>query len=260
MTNKLKNNVFNRQSNCRFKSSVYKNGFGFDVSVFLNSDNTLQVHSNGLLAETYDSFQDFIDDLANKNQLWHTYYFVRIDKKYQQIVEAKLQETLEKVFDNLSRSMMSTQDNWQFDNEPMNDFIKNKIQQTINSNYHFEFLQKQKSEYLEIDTEPQELSQMWNGYCPESWLKGKQVKMRLNKNDFYESEETGLQIAITPGVQAVILNFRGNGDFRSTISFGNDIENGELLSPQNIDRPPFNSPTEVFENSEQIENYINNIN
>lgn len=104
-----------------------------------------------------------------------------------------------------------------------------------------------------------EVDQMWNGYCPESGLKGKQVKMRLNKYDFYESEETGLQIAILSGVQAIILNFRGNGNFRSVVSYAHDIENGELLSPQNTHKAPFNNPPEVFENSEQIEKYIKSI-
>ena len=243
-----------------FRSSVYKDGFGFDVSVFSNNDNSVTVQSVGLLDNTYENFETFLADLADKNPLWHTYYFVRIDKKYQQIVEQKLRETIEKVFDNLSRSILSTKDNWQFDNEPMNDFVKNTIQQTINNEYHFEFLQTQNQVTREEQEEPQELDQMWNGYCPESWLKGKQVKMRLNKNDFYESEETGLQIAVLSGVQAVILNFRGTGDFRSTISYADEIENGELLSPQNTERPPFNNPTEVFQDSEQIENYINNIN
>lgn len=38
-----------------------------------------------------------------------------------------------------------------------------------------------------------EISTTWDGYCPESLFKGKQVRMRLNQYDFYESEETGLQ-------------------------------------------------------------------
>ena len=100
------------------------------------------------------------------------------------------------------------------------------------------------------------LDQMWNGYCPESWLQGKKVRMRLNRSDFYESEETGLQIAILSGVQAIILNFRGEGKFRSTPQFGDEIESGEMLSPQNINRPPFNEPTTIFERSKDIEDYI----
>ena len=101
---------------------------------------------------------------------------------------------------------------------------------------------------------------MWNGYCPESQLKGKTVRMKLNQWDFFESEETGLQIGIIiPGVQAVILNFRGKGKFRTTPSYGDGIENGEMLSPQNIDKPPFNNPTEIFSNSLEIEKYIKTI-
>jgi len=104
------------------------------------------------------------------------------------------------------------------------------------------------------------ISNMWNGYCPESLLKGKTVRMRLNQHDFFESEETGLQICIIPGVQAVILNFRGEGKFRSTPNYGDEVENGEILSPQNTDRPPFNNPTIAFGESEEIESYITTIN
>ncbi len=105
----------------------------------------------------------------------------------------------------------------------------------------------------------QQLSQMWNGYCPESYLAGKTVRMRLNQWDFFESEETGLQICVLTGVQAIILNFRGEGKFRLTPKYADEIESGEFLSPQNIGRPPFNDPTEVFQGSDKIENYIKSI-
>jgi hypothetical protein len=104
------------------------------------------------------------------------------------------------------------------------------------------------------------ISHQWDGYCPESLINGKSVRMRLNSWDFFESEETRLQICVLRGVQAIILNFRGKGKFRSTVSYGDEIENGEILSPQNTDRPPFNNPTKVFEESEEIENYIQSIN
>ena len=102
------------------------------------------------------------------------------------------------------------------------------------------------------------LLQMWNGYCPESYLKGKKVRMRLNNMDFFESEETRLQMCVF-GIQAVILNFRGDGEFRSTPNYGDEIANSQMLSPQNTDRPPFNNPTVIFKDSEEIENYINAI-
>lgn len=103
------------------------------------------------------------------------------------------------------------------------------------------------------------ISNRWNGYCPESLLNGKTVRMRLNQNDFYESEETGLQIAIIPGVQAMILNFRGEGKFRENPTFGDEMEEGEILSPQNTDRPPFNHPETIFQKSDEIENYLASI-
>ena len=99
---------------------------------------------------------------------------------------------------------------------------------------------------------------IWNGYCPESWLQGKTVRMKLNSNDFYESEATGLQIAIWPGVQAVILNFRGKGEWRSTITFADEIENGEILSPQTTDRAPFNIG-QLFKSEEEVMSYISKI-
>lgn len=101
-----------------------------------------------------------------------------------------------------------------------------------------------------------ELDQNWNGYCPESYLKGQNVKKRLNKYDFFESEATSLQICVLKGVQAVILNFRGAKEFKQTPVYGHEIEQDELFSPQNIDKAPFNNPTEMFDDSKQIEQYI----
>jgi len=100
------------------------------------------------------------------------------------------------------------------------------------------------------------ISSTWDGNCPESLLNGKTVRMRLNLHDFFESEETGLQICVIPGVQAVILNFRGKGKFRATPSYADEIERGEILSPQNTDKPPFNNPTVAFGDGEEIKNYI----
>lgn len=103
------------------------------------------------------------------------------------------------------------------------------------------------------------ISNMWNGYCPESLLAGKTIRMRLNQSDFYESEATGLQICLIPGVQAVILQFRGKGKFRITANYADEIEGGEILSPQNSDMPPFNNPTVTFKSGEEIGKYISEI-
>ncbi len=104
----------------------------------------------------------------------------------------------------------------------------------------------------------QEISNMWTGYCPESLLKGKRVRMRLNQHDFFESEETGLQICVFPGVHAVILKFRGKGKFRTTPNYADEIENGEILSPQESNMPPFTEGG-IFIESDEIEKYIDAI-
>lgn len=239
-----------------FSDSIYKNGFGFSVSVFRNEDNTLKVQSENLLNETYENFETFLDDLILKNPLWFTYYYVRINQEYKSLVETKLSETIENVFIWLNTSMISTHSNWCFEDNGMNNFVQDKIKKEINENFVFAFPNSNNAENI---NEKFKLNQMWNGYCPESYLKGKRIRMRLNRNDFYESEETGLQIAVFRGVQAIIMNFRGNGDFRINPEFADEIENGEMLSPQNTDRPPFNNPTVIFEGSEEIENYIKNL-
>ncbi|MFI5138914.1 MAG: hypothetical protein ACHQIM_13910 [Sphingobacteriales bacterium] len=104
---------------------------------------------------------------------------------------------------------------------------------------------------------------MWNklfdGYCPESKLDGEKARMRLNANDFFESERTGLQIAISyPGVNAVVLNFRGEGDFRKTIQYAHEVENGELLSPRVLDRFPF-CGDELFGDEQGFTDYLKKI-
>ena len=103
-----------------------------------------------------------------------------------------------------------------------------------------------------------EVSQIWNGYCPESALKGKEVRMRLNQRDIYESEETRLQICLN-GPQAIILKIRGKGKFRSESKFADEIENGQILCPQITDQPPFNSTSAVFKDSDEIIKYIDSI-
>ncbi len=101
--------------------------------------------------------------------------------------------------------------------------------------------------------------QFFDGYCPESKLKGEKVRMRLNANDFFESEKTGLQIAISfPGVQAVVLKFRGKGDFRKTVNYADEVENGELLSPQLVDGFPY-CGDKLFGGENEFREYLNEI-
>lgn len=68
----------------------------------------------------------------------------------------------------------------------------------------------------------------YDGYCPESLLQGNLVEMRLNDDDFWESEATGLQIAICPPY-AIILCWRGKGKFRTSAEKASDIITGLIM-------------------------------
>jgi hypothetical protein len=79
---------------------------------------------------------------------------------------------------------------------------------------------------------------LFYGFCPESEKKGMKSKMKLNKADFFESEETGLQIFIIPNTAAILLNERGSGEFRTPEIFPENSDAGLPLIRQNkIDMP-----------------------
>jgi hypothetical protein len=100
---------------------------------------------------------------------------------------------------------------------------------------------------------------LFNGYCPECALKGKKVTMRLNKFDFFECEETGLQIYLIPSTIAVILDTRGKGYFTHSIKYAHENVDGEYLAPQNIKHIPFVKLVLLFKNQTELAEYINKI-
>ena len=69
----------------------------------------------------------------------------------------------------------------------------------------------------------------FDGYCPESLLKEKSVAMRLNEDDFWESEATGLQITAFPPF-ATILRWRGKGKFRQSSDVASNSLSGLVLA------------------------------
>ena len=238
-----------------FNESITKDGFGFNVTVHENKDGSVKVESNGLLKDAYESFENFMVDLIDKNPLWFTYYFVRVNEKYETIIKEKLKKSTETIFYYLNTSIVNTGNNWSFGDNYLNNFVLNEINFQIKNSAPL----THKNEILFDKKHSVEIDQMWNGYCPECLLKERNVKMQLNKNDFYECEVSALQISVLTGVQAIIMNFKGKGDFKSEVKYAHDIENGELLSPQNIISFPYNNPTKIFNSSEEIINYIKTI-
>lgn len=86
----------------------------------------------------------------------------------------------------------------------------------------------------------------FDGYCPESMLKDKQVEMRLNEDDFWESEATGLQMTVFPPF-AAILRWRGKGNFRELSGKASDILTGLVMTMAHVE-----DGKEIFPDEENI--------
>jgi hypothetical protein len=69
----------------------------------------------------------------------------------------------------------------------------------------------------------------FDGYCPESLMKGKLVEMKLNEDDFWESEATGLQLSVFPPY-ATILRWRGKGNFRQSSDVASAVLTGLVMA------------------------------
>lgn len=100
----------------------------------------------------------------------------------------------------------------------------------------------------------------FDGYCPESLLKGKQVEMRLNEDDFWESEATGLQITVFPPF-ATILRWRGKGKFRQSSDVASNSLVGLVMTQANRDEGKEIVPDEenIINNKFDLEWYLDEI-
>ncbi len=85
----------------------------------------------------------------------------------------------------------------------------------------------------------------YDGYCPESLLKGKQVEMKLNEDDFWESE-TGLQMSIFPPY-ATILRWRGKRKFKESSDIASNVLTGLVMAMASIE-----DGKEIFPDEDEI--------
>jgi hypothetical protein len=100
----------------------------------------------------------------------------------------------------------------------------------------------------------------FDGYCPESLLRGKQVEMRLNEDDFWESVETGLQISVFPP-HAAILRWRGAGKFRQSCELASNSIVGLILTEAKDEdgEEIFRDLTKVITSTFDLDWYIGSI-
>lgn len=92
-----------------------------------------------------------------------------------------------------------------------------------------------------------------DGYCPECQLSSEEVKLMLNRDDFWECPKSNLQLAVY-GIDAVTLKFRGTGKFKDVPVYGTDEICGAALSRAEGDSI---LPSNLFFNSqEELRNYL----
>lgn len=100
----------------------------------------------------------------------------------------------------------------------------------------------------------------FDGYCPESLIKGKHVEMRLNEDDFWESEATGLQMTIFPPF-ATILRWRGTGKLRQSSDVASNSLAGLVMTEAKQDEGKEIFPDEenIINNKFDLEWYLDEI-
>ena len=100
----------------------------------------------------------------------------------------------------------------------------------------------------------------FDGYCPESLLKGEQVEMRLNEDDFWESEATGLQMTVFPPF-ATILRWRGKGKFKQSSDVASNSLVGLVMTEakQEDGKEIFPDEESIINNNFELERYLGKI-
>src|ERR1035441_9723013 len=100
----------------------------------------------------------------------------------------------------------------------------------------------------------------FDGFCPENFLKGKKVVMKLNQDDFWESEETGLQITIFPPY-AAILRWRGKGKFRQSAEPGSNTLKSLIMTKAKEEegKEIFPDEEKIIHNNLELERYLDEI-
>jgi nuclear transport factor 2 (NTF2) superfamily protein len=100
----------------------------------------------------------------------------------------------------------------------------------------------------------------FDGYCPESLLKGKHVEMRLNEDDFWESEATGLQMTVFLPY-AAILRWRGKGKFRQSSDVASNVLTGLVMTEAQKEdgKEIFPDEENIINNKFDLEWYLDEI-
>ena len=101
---------------------------------------------------------------------------------------------------------------------------------------------------------------IFDGYCPESKLRGIIAETQLNEDDFWESTETGLQITTFPPYAAV-LSWRGKGKFKIHVQNASEHRFKLILTraSNELGKEIFPDRSGFFTSEEQFNTFLESI-
>jgi hypothetical protein len=111
-----------------------------------------------------------------------------------------------------------------------------------------------------MQTEPNADLLYFDGYCPACRRNEKQEVLQLNSNDFWECRACHLQLT-TFAPYAVILRWRGEGQFRQTVDYDHNHHKNLILTVTRIEAESeiFPDPREVFYYRIDLEDYLESV-
>jgi len=95
-----------------------------------------------------------------------------------------------------------------------------------------------------------------NGYCPECELKGEKTELLLNSGDIFECPKSRLQLVKCAANMAVILRWRGKGEFRKTVTKGTDYLKGLILTKAKDEPMTIISERTAFHDKQELAEYL----
>lgn len=191
------------------------------ICIYETEQGKITVHSDCPISGNYNTFEDFMDDLCLRFPWWIGCHTIKADVKFKKKIEGYLTRMIVDRDECTIWAYRYAFTNWRFEQKDgkgiltnieflKHDFVLRAILNSNRKNSLYDAMFKVKeTERPYAPPASKVLDLLWDGYCPESRLKGKRVRMRM-VGLYYESIETGLRIVCSPDGMAIIMKVRGD--------------------------------------------------
>jgi len=240
------------------------------IAVHKTTDGKFFVEFDGVAYGNFVDFEDVMIELCMKFPWWIGCEQVSADVLYKPVIERFLKFCIGHWNDCVVRSYNFAFTNWRFEVRDEKEEISELqflshdavllaiLDATHKNSLHNAMFRVDKTAKPQDAPASRVLDMLWDGYCPESRLKGKRVRMGFSGR-FFESVETRLRISYGPDGMAIIMKKRGRGRFKENAHFADQQNFRGLLCPQTRKASPYNPGTRWFGSSSEIEEYIGGI-